>query len=81
MFAAAVRGKAKKDENAKPEKKWTKVVNVYLEGPDGAWIVRLQGGEKTVDKFKADFMKFVKSVKVVEGSAPEKKDKGKKSNN
>lgn len=61
-----------------PEKKWTKVINVYLEGPDGGWIVRLQGGEKTVDKNKDDFMKFVKSVKIVdkkEDDRPMKKGK------
>jgi hypothetical protein len=75
-FAARSRGK-NKDEKA--EKKWTKVVNVYLEGPDGAWILRLQGGEKTVDKFREDFMKYAKSVKIVdktgEDPAPRKKKK------
>ncbi len=62
-FAARPRGK-NKDE--KPEKKWTKVVNVFIEGPDGGWILRLSGGEKTVDKFKEDFLKYAKSVKIVE---------------
>ncbi|MEZ0228567.1 MAG: hypothetical protein ACAI25_08065 [Planctomycetota bacterium] len=77
-FAGRPRGK-NKDEKAAGEKKWTKVVNVYLEGPDGAWILRLQGGEKTVDKNREDFMKYAKSVKIVdktgEDPAPKKKSK------
>jgi len=63
---------------AKPEAKWTRQVNVYLEGPDGAWILRLQGGDKTVEKYRDDFMKYAKSVKIVEGSADENKPASKK---
>jgi hypothetical protein len=65
-FTARARGKKKGEEQPAPEKKWTKVINIYLEGPDGGWILRLQGGEKTVDKLKEDFMKYAKSVKIVE---------------
>jgi len=80
MFAPRQRGKGKGgaeggDQKA-PEAKWTKVINVYIEGPDGGWILRLQGGEKTVDKYKDDFMKYAKSAKIVDGKQDEPKRGG-----
>jgi hypothetical protein len=52
----------RRQPDEKPEKKATKAINVFLEGPDGGWIVRIMGGEKTVEKYRDDFMKYVKSV-------------------
>ena len=46
----------------KPEKKATTSINIFLEGPDGGWILRIMGGTKTVEKYRDDFMKYAKSV-------------------
>ncbi len=44
----------------------SKMIACYVEGPDGPWFARLVGPAKTVDKHKADFEKWVKSVKLVD---------------
>ncbi len=53
------------------EERWTKAVSVSLNGPDGmVWFARLQGGAKTVDKHRDDFMKWVRSVKSTTEGGP-----------
>ncbi len=69
--------KRKRDEA--PEKKANqKLVAAFLEGPDGGWVVRLQGGEKTVDKAREDVMKLVKSARVGDRPVEERKPRKKK---
>lgn len=66
----------KRDDAAKPAKKpGQETIGCLLQGPDGAWAVAIWGQEKSVEKAREDFMKFVKSVKVVEKPADGGDDK------
>ena len=46
-------------------KKGQKLLAAYIEGKGGPWFVKLQGPEKSVDKNKDAYVKWLKSAKVV----------------
>jgi hypothetical protein len=86
--APAGRGGGKKkggDDAAPPPagKPGQKVISALLDGPDGAGsiVVRIVGPEKTIDKNKDDFIKYLKSAHLVDKTAADDKPappKGKK---
>jgi hypothetical protein len=46
-------------------KKGQKLVAAYIEGKGGPWFVKLQGPEKSVDKARDAYVKWLKSAKLV----------------
>jgi hypothetical protein len=46
-----------------PKKGW-KLVAAYVEGTGGPWFIKLQGPEKSVDKAKEAFIKWLKAAKL-----------------
>jgi hypothetical protein len=73
----------KDDDGDKDEKKPAdapstfKLLGCYIDGPDGGWVVKLTGRDKSFDKARDDFLKFVKTVHVVDGPAETPKNKRK----
>ena len=66
----AMPGAAKQD----PKTGW-KQIAAYIETPSGTWTVKFVGPEKSVEKFKEAFLKWLKSAKLGEKKTEKDKDK------
>jgi hypothetical protein len=55
-------GQGKKKDKAADPKPGYKLIAAIIEAPDGTWVARLVGPEKTVEKHRETFLKWVKSA-------------------